>query len=335
MPPTNWGTSNNRVLLVDDDELYLETMMAELEDRGFAVRGFPDGPSLFKQLDRASEADALLLDWSLPDMSGIDVLLGVRDRGIDVPVAFLTGRALVDYEHIALNRGAVDFIDKLRGADIIAQRLNRMVVGSRRRPAVAAAERETPLVCGPLTLWHRNPRIEWRGADAGLTLTEYKVISLLVANPGKPQTAGTPESMWFDYLGIQSSGHGPQEPIAITYVDKNFPITKGLADWTTIKEELYNNIQIFPTATPLAKGKQVVKSKKKGPDGAETVEEKTVETVVAWVNTFGKTRVFSTTIGHNNATVEDAKYLDRVARGILWATDKLDADGKAKAGWAK
>jgi two-component system response regulator ChvI len=188
MPSTSWETSNNRVLLVDDDELYLETMMAELEDRGFAVRGFPDGPSLFKQLDSASEADALLLDWTLPSMSGIDVLSGVRDRGIDVPVAFLTGRALVDYEHIALNRGAVDFIDKLRGADIIAQRLNRMVVGSRRRPAVAAAERETAVVCGPLTLWRRNPRIEWRGADVGLTLTEYKVISLLVANAGKPMT---------------------------------------------------------------------------------------------------------------------------------------------------
>lgn len=188
MPVTNWETSNNRVLLVDDDELYLETMMAELEERGFATRGYLDGPSLFKELDRASEADALLLDWTLPSMSGIDVLSAMRDRGIDVPVAFLTGRALVDYEHIALNRGAIDFIDKMRGADIIAQRLSRMVVGSRRRPSVAATEREAPAVCGALSLWHRNPRIAWRGTDVGLTLTEYKVISLLAADAGKPQT---------------------------------------------------------------------------------------------------------------------------------------------------
>lgn len=188
MSSTNWETSNNRVLLVDDDELYLETMMAELEDRGFAVRGFLDGPSLFKELERAPEADALLLDWTLPSMSGIDVLSGVRDRGIDVPVAFLTGRALVDYEHIALNRGAIDFIDKMRGADIIAQRLNRMVVSARRRSPVAAPERETPALYGPLSLWHRNPRIAWRGTDVGLTLTEYKIISLLVANAGKPLT---------------------------------------------------------------------------------------------------------------------------------------------------
>ena len=188
MPSKNWETSNNRVLLVDDDELYLETMMAELEERGFATRGYLDGPSLFKELDRASEADALLLDWTLPSMSGIDVLSAMRDRGIDVPVAFLTGRALVDYEHIALNRGAIDFIDKMRGVDIIAQRLSRMVLGGRRRPSVATSERETPAVCGALSLWHRSPRIEWRGADVGLTLTEYKVVSLLAASPGKPQT---------------------------------------------------------------------------------------------------------------------------------------------------
>ncbi len=188
MPATTWETSNNRVMLVDDDELYLETMMAELEDRGFAVRGFPDGPSLFKELERTPDADALLLDWTLPSMSGIDVLSGIRDRGIDVPVAFLTGRALVDYEHIALDRGAVDFIDKLRGADIIAQRLSRMVVGNRRRPPVAATEPEAPMVCGLLSLWQRSPRIQWRGADVGLTITEYKIITLLVANIGKPLT---------------------------------------------------------------------------------------------------------------------------------------------------
>lgn len=185
MPATNWETSNNRVLLVDDDELYLETMMGELEDRGFAMRGFPDGPSLFKELNRTADADAVLLDWTLPCMSGIDVLSGIRERGISLPIAFLTGRALVDYEHIALDHGAVDFIDKMRGADVIAQRLTRMV-GHRRRPLATGPERDQPLVCGRLSLWHRNPRVEWRGADPGLTLTEYKIVGLLVMNAGNP-----------------------------------------------------------------------------------------------------------------------------------------------------
>ena len=151
---------------------------------------------------------------------------------------------------------------------------------------------------------------------------------------GKPVAAGADNARWYEYIGLQTTGHGPQEPIAITYVNKESPLTKGLEDWTTIKEELYNNIQVLPTAQPIASGKQIVTRKKKQADGIETVEEKTVEAVVAWTNKYAeKTRVFSTTIGHNNATVEDARYLDLVTRGVLWACDKLDADGKAKPGY--
>lgn len=119
---------------------------------------------------------------------------------------------------------------------------------------------------------------------------------------------------WYKHLGIQSNSHGPQEPIAITYVDKEHPITQPLADWTTIKEELYNNVNVFD-AHPLAMGKQVVKQK----DGTS----KEVDYVVAWTNEKQGARSFSTTIGHNNDTVADARYLDLVTRGLLWATGKL------------
>lgn len=132
---------------------------------------------------------------------------------------------------------------------------------------------------------------------------------------------------WFQFVGIQSSGHGPQLPIAISFVDKEHGITRGFEDWTTINEELYNNIKIFPTAHPLARGKQVVKRK----DGTE----KTEDVVVAWANTFDKGKVFSTTIGHNNATVGDARYLDLVTRGVLWSAGKLGSDGKPLAGYGK
>jgi type 1 glutamine amidotransferase len=58
---------------------------------------------------------------------------------------------------------------------------------------------------------------------------------------------------------------------------------------------------------------------------------------VVWTNEYGakKTKVFSTTIGHNNSTVEDSKYLDLVTNGILWSAGKLGADGKPAAGYAK
>ena len=122
--------------------------------------------------------------------------------------------------------------------------------------------------------------------------------------------AGYPkDTPWFAFTGLATTGHGPQQPIAVTYLDH--PITKTLAGWTTVNEELYNNAagELKSTATAVARGKQ----------GA-------AESVVAWTNTYaGKTKVFATTLGHNNTTVGDPKYLDLVTRGLLWAAGKLDA----------
>jgi type 1 glutamine amidotransferase len=136
---------------------------------------------------------------------------------------------------------------------------------------------------------------------------------------------GTDE--WFAFTGIQSAAHGPQEPIGIRFLDPEHPITLGLTDWTTVREELYNNLKVFPTAHPLARGKQTVKQG----DGSA----KDVEYVVAWVNQYDKTRVFSTTLGHNTATVSDPRYLDLVSRGLLWACGKLGPDGKPMPGYGR
>ncbi|MEW6302196.1 MAG: PVC-type heme-binding CxxCH protein [Verrucomicrobiota bacterium] len=128
---------------------------------------------------------------------------------------------------------------------------------------------------------------------------------------------------WFKFVGIHSTGHGPQEPIALKFIDKEHPILKPLEEWTTIREELYNNIKNFDTAKPLIRGLQLVPQK----DG--TV--KPVEYVVAWANQYGNTRVFSTTLGHNTVTVADDRYLNLVTRGLLWACGKLDDKSYLKA----
>jgi hypothetical protein len=129
---------------------------------------------------------------------------------------------------------------------------------------------------------------------------------------GKPVPAGSPNSHWYEYLGLHSSGHGAQKPIAIKFLDKENWITKDMADWTTIDEELYNNVEVADDTTRLATGSQ-------GSDAKTPV--------VAWYHLYGekKTRVFSTTIGHNNETVSDPRYLDLVTRGLLWAVNRPDA----------
>jgi type 1 glutamine amidotransferase len=128
---------------------------------------------------------------------------------------------------------------------------------------------------------------------------------------GWPKTT-TP---WFEFTGLSTTAHDWQHPIAVTFTDKEHPITKGLKDWTTINEELYNNYtgKLLDTAQPLASGTQTLKSGKEATNA------------VVWTNTYNKkTRVFGTTLGHNTATVEDPRYLDLVTRGLLWSCDRLN-----------
>ncbi len=134
------------------------------------------------------------------------------------------------------------------------------------------------------------------------------------------RTEGFPKSTpWFDFTGVASTGHGPQVPIEVSFVDHDSPITKGFKDWKTENEELYNNSEgkLLETAQPLATGKQNWKAQ----DG--TAAE--AAAVCVWTNKYnGKTKVFATTLGHNNVTVGDERYLDLVTRGLLWSVGKLE-----------
>jgi hypothetical protein len=119
-----------------------------------------------------------------------------------------------------------------------------------------------------------------------------------------------PGELWQEYLGLRSMRHGKASPIQIRTVENQHPIIRGLGwrDWLTGNEELYNNVKVFPSATVLQRGTQ-------GDD----------DCAITWVNRYGSTRVFSTSLGHFNETVGDERYLDLVTRGVLWACDRLDS----------
>lgn len=157
-------------------------------------------------------------------------------------------------------------------------------------------------------------------------------------NYRKPVEAGADNAGWFEMIGLQSTGHGPKFPVEIKFTDTKHPITVGLEDWTTVNEELYNNIQVFPTAQPLAKGVQWVKPRRrKGDDATAAVEPRKDEAVVVWTNEYGpkKTRIFSTSIGHFSETVADDRYMELVTRGLLWVTGHLSEDGKSSGGYGR
>ncbi|MCP4787694.1 MAG: ThuA domain-containing protein [Fuerstiella sp.] len=153
----------------------------------------------------------------------------------------------------------------------------------------------------------------------------------------EPVELGADNASWYEMIGVQSTGHGPQSPIDVRYTDADHPVTKGFRNWTTVNEELYNNVQVFGGTRALASGTQRQQPRKRELKNNPDAKPREANAIVVWTNEYGpnKTKIFSTTLGHNNDTVGDPRYLDLVARGLLWSTGNLSSEGKPTAAYAK
>ncbi len=140
----------------------------------------------------------------------------------------------------------------------------------------------------------------------------------------KPHREGTPailihcamhcyrtgDDRWFEFCGMQSPGHGKHFSYLVDNVKPSHPIMKGFGkQWRAPKGELYHSIKLWDTATALGQAKR---------------ESDGEPQICVWTNQYHKGRVFATTIGHYNETMAEPKYLDMLARGMLWALDKSD-----------
>lgn len=124
---------------------------------------------------------------------------------------------------------------------------------------------------------------------------------------------------WRKCVGITSRSHEKNRDLNIENIAPEHPVMKGFpAKWLDPKDELYKNEHVWPNVVPLAKAYG---------------EDTKTDHFVAWVNTYGDARVFSTTLGHANHTMEAPEYLGLVTRGLLWACGKLNDDGTPADGY--
>jgi len=125
---------------------------------------------------------------------------------------------------------------------------------------------------------------------------------------------------WRKLIGMTSRSHEGKHPLEIVTLNDQHPVMHGFPkDWKVERGELYKIEKQWPTATPLAQAY-----------GVDTKKDH----VVIWVNELEGTKVFSTTLGHYNETMNNDVWLDLVARGVLWTVDGLNDDGSTKEGFA-
>jgi len=163
---------------------FRESLSLNLIDEGYHVTSFDNGHDALDYLENGGAGDVVLLDWRMAAITGLEVLRRLRHAGITTPVIFLTVLSDDFHEEAALEGGAVDFIDKSRRLPILLRRLELIAVGT--RPAVDPAPvRSTSTRLGRLELRFDTNRALWAGRVIDLTLTEFRIVSLLAESAGK------------------------------------------------------------------------------------------------------------------------------------------------------
>jgi two-component system response regulator ChvI len=179
-------SANERIMIVDDDGMFRESLAQNLSDVGFTIQCFADGPAALRHLTDEGPPDMILLDWKMPGMTGIEVLRELRDRNFETPVVFLTVLSDQIYEEAGLLGGAVDFIEKSRGFAILSRRIELILKGSKGNDAQRQAQPQPETATHGHVRLHRDVnRAFWKDVQVDLTLTEFQMVDYLVTRAGR------------------------------------------------------------------------------------------------------------------------------------------------------
>ncbi len=168
-----------RVLVVDDEPQILRALRINLSVRGYEVTTAATGAGALRAAAE-KHPDVVVLDLGLPDISGIEVLAGLRGW-LTAPVIVLSARTDSADKVEALDAGADDYVTKPFGMDEFLARLRAAV----RRGAAAVDTDEPVVVTDSFTVDLAAKKVIKDGAEVHLTPTEWGMLEMLVRHRGK------------------------------------------------------------------------------------------------------------------------------------------------------
>lgn len=174
---------NTKVLVIDDEKHIVELLKFNLETMDYDVYSSYDG---FDGFIKAKEInpDLILLDWMLPNISGIELLKKIRsDKDLkNIPVIMLTAKNVESDKIDGLNAGADDYITKPFSIKELLARSNSVL---RRYNVNNNLPKETILSVGNLKLDLQKHEVIKGNEKVDLTFKEFELLRLLLENKGK------------------------------------------------------------------------------------------------------------------------------------------------------
>jgi len=175
------------VLLVDDEPQIVEVLERYLTDEGFVVHKAYDGAGAVRAAS-AEKPDLVVLDLKLPGMTGFEVFREIRTTS-QVPVIMLTSRIEEVDRIVGLELGADDYITKPFSPREVVARI-KAVLRRAQAPAVDQAGRSdsAAIHIGDIKIDGQAHEVYVHGQAVSLTPTEFRILELLAANPGRTFT---------------------------------------------------------------------------------------------------------------------------------------------------
>lgn len=204
-----------KILVVDDEEVLVETIAYNLEQSGYQVETAATGVSALEAAHRES-FDLIVLDIMLPGMDGLEVCRQLRreDRTATVPIIMLTAKSEEIDKVVGLEVGADDYVTKPFGRRELLARVRALLrradypVGEERTLSQDASSDALPparteLVGGPLRIDQAGRRVNCRGQDLELQPKQFDLLTYLVRNRGTVLTRDQLlHNVWgYDYAG--------------------------------------------------------------------------------------------------------------------------------------
>jgi DNA-binding response OmpR family regulator len=166
-----------RLLIIEDDQKTARVLAKGLREEGFVVDIAPTG-EVGDAMATAHPYDAIVLDWLLPDKSGILVCRDLRARGISTPILLISARDSLEDRVTGLNTGADDYLTKPFGFEELLARIRALLRRSN-------ATRQTVLRVADLMLDPISHRVTRGGEGIDLSRKEYEILAVLMRHVGE------------------------------------------------------------------------------------------------------------------------------------------------------